>query len=167
MTPDEARAKLITSLAEVRARFDAGADDWQHSLLRTYREYSRAIGVDQVLLHPLQAMLMDIDDNILRARAPKRGRPTKHIGEAYALTIAAAAVTVLHRRGQCGRISDAVSEVSKLTGIPKATIRNFRDTIHAATANENAVEAYKGFVQEIETWPALDTLGGLKVFLKK
>ena len=167
MTPDEARAKLITSLAEVRGRFDAGADDWQHSLLRTYREYSRAISVDQALLHPLQAMLMDIDDNILRARAPKRGRPTKHVGEASALAIAAAAVTVIHRHGQCGRIADAVSKVSKLTGIPKATIRNFRDNINAATANEYAVKAYEGYVREIETWPVLDTLRGLKIFLRK
>jgi hypothetical protein len=114
----EAHNKLIASLDEVRKRREAGADDWRYSLLRTFRQYCVAIGIERALIDPVQAMLLEIAETVVSGRRrPGPGAPPLPLNEAACLTMAAASVTVLKERGDFDSISAAVQAASKASGL--------------------------------------------------
>ena len=130
MTNDDVQRTLIQSLERVRKRFDAGADDWQFSLLRTFREYLNAIGVERRLADPVQAFLLQRTNEIMlerRRAAGRKGTPTP-FGTTAALAYTAAAVTTLRIRHGRG-LPDALTAVAKASGIERATIKEFRDNL--------------------------------------
>ncbi len=164
MSPDEARHKLVDELGTVRAKFDRGDDDWEHALVRTFREYCREIGVEYRLCTPIQRLLLDIDARILRARKERDGgHPTLPPGPAAALTVAAAAITVLHERGS--KVPEAAHTVARLTGLDRVKIANFRQNIHRGRATAEACKAYPRYVKEIRSWETLNTLRDLSRFV--
>jgi hypothetical protein len=146
MTPEQARQKLVDSLKEVRNRWDAGADDWQHSLLSTFCEYSLAIGIDPRLLHPLERMRLEVDQGILTARRRQDGKSGTPLpaSRAISLLVAAAAVTVLKERGSS--ISEAERAVARATGIERKDIKSFRDNLaRGLFAEPGMARAYERF----------------------
>jgi hypothetical protein len=162
---EDAAARLRLELQTVRRRFDEGADDWQFSLLRTIREYFRVIEIGPELLMPLESFLLEIGDESLRRREPPApGQPRKPLGEALALTIAAAAVTVMKSRGST--VAEAERAVARVSGIPARKLRSFRNSILSATATPVAVAAYPSYVEEVASWPTLDGLSLLKGYVK-
>ena len=152
---DDPHAKLVQALTVVRKRFDEDADDWQHSLLRTYREYSLAIGIDRRLLHPLQKLLFEVDNLILnerRRKSGKQGTPMPR-DKASALTFAAAAVTLMKKRGDYATVEQAERAVAHAAGIERKTIKTFRDNLNRGKAPELATKAYQDILKKMKTWP--------------
>jgi hypothetical protein len=157
MDANEARQELIVSLIHVRKLWDEGADDWQHALLRTFREYLRAIGVANELVHPLLRMLNDVDNEILetwRRRDGKAGTPMP-IGKAMTLSFAAAAVTVLKERGDFDSIDDAVKTIARSAGLPWKVVKQFRDNLNRHAFSDFVVNAYQQSLAEVRKWPRL------------
>lgn len=125
-----AHASLLAALEEVRRRFEAGSDDWQYGLLRTFREYLREIGVDRRLIDPVQVMLMQNADATLLQRSRDEGqigkkKPSKDV---LPLAYAAAAVSILKDRHDFS-LSEALAAVARASGFQKTKIRTFRDNI--------------------------------------
>jgi hypothetical protein len=160
MDAREARQKLIASLIEVRTRWDAGADDWQHSLLLTFREYALAIGLEKELLHPIQKMLNDTDTEILKARRRKDGKAGTPMpaGKAMALSFAAAVVTTLKERGVYDSIGEAVRIVARRTGVAQKDIKNFRDNLNRHAFTGDVVRGYEEILAKLRQWPTTDLL---------
>ena len=163
MDPEEAREKLIESLREVHKRFDDGADDWQYGLLRTFRQYSRAIGIERELLDPLEKMLLEAVDETFMARRRQGGETGTPLPLARAapLTFAAACVTVLKERGQFGSIPEAELAVARISGIERKKLKGFRDNINRGKAPA-AAGGYPQAVADIKQWHTPDILDALK-----
>jgi hypothetical protein len=155
MTPEEAREKLIEALTEARKRYDAGADDWRHSLLQTFREYSQAIGVERRLLDPLQKMLFEVDDEIYKARRRNEGKTgtIMPVGRGLPLAIAAACVTVLKERRAHASVAEAEKFVAHITGIERKTIKGFRDNLNRGRLSEEVSGAYRNALATARLWP--------------
>jgi hypothetical protein len=171
MTPEEARQQLIASLVEVGKQHAAGADGWQHSLLRTFREYSLAIGIDRKLLNPLQRMLFEVGNEILKARRRKDGKPGTLMpaGRSITLAVAAAAVTTLRERGDCSSIPEAERIVANATGIERKAVKGFRDTLNRGLVAGDVAKAYEIALADVRQWPTgdlLKSLGGTGIFVK-
>lgn len=167
MTPEEAREMLIRSLIFVRQQMDKGEDDWRYSLLRVFREYGQALGIDPLLLHPIQRMLFEAYDfTIIERRGKKEGRRPMPAGKQTTLLVAAAAVTILKKRGQ--RIPDAIKLVARTTGLDRKDIRGFRDDLNRGKFGPDVDVAYRNCIIKISGWPAdrmLDGLLGLNAFV--
>jgi hypothetical protein len=170
MTPEQAREMLILSLAQVRERFDADADDWRFGLLRTFREYALAIGVDKSLLHPVQQMINETVDATFKARrreAGERGAPMPK-GKAWPLTFAAAAVTELKRRGEYQTVPMAVGDVSRLAGIEQKSLTHFRKNL-SGNASFDVMADYAECLRKFGDWDTSEIKGvlpPLRDFLK-
>lgn len=170
MNEEEARASLVAALREVRKAFDDGADDWQYRLLRTFREYIRAIDVEAHLLDPLERMLLENTEATFKARrqaAGKTGTPMP-INRKVALSTAAAAVTVLKERGECGSVSDAEKLVARWSGISAREIKTFRDHLNRGTYGAAVHEGHEKMLAEIRSWPTdgmKSSLSRLKAFV--
>ena len=152
MDRDEADRLLVASLREVRQAFDNDEDDWRHRLLRTYREYFKAIGLERPLLHPLQRMLNEVDDAILKKRSGRTRKATP-LGRSLALTVAAACVTVLYERGDYKPVAKAVQVVAKTSGIDRKIIKEFRDNLNRGRAPTVATNSYKEMLAAVRDWP--------------
>jgi hypothetical protein len=127
MTEEEAR--LFLALEAVRARFDVNADDWRYSLLRTFREYLRAIGVERRLIDPVEVMVLETGDRIKleRRRAQGQAGTPAPSGRVFALAYAAAAVTAL--RAEQVRAREALKLVSGASRIDDKELKRFRDNL--------------------------------------
>jgi len=164
MSPEEARLKLIEALKVVRIEFDRSGDDWQWRLLRTFRKYCQEIGVETHLQVPLQDMLQDVANEILKGRDPGGdGRKTNY-KDAVVLSTAAAYVTVLVERGQYENASLATAAVARKTGLDKTKINSFRKNLPKKSADIR--KGYEETVADFRTWPSFETLGDLKAFSK-
>jgi hypothetical protein len=162
MDLEESRQKLIEALRVVRAAFDDGADDWRHRLMRTFREYSLDIGVDRELLDPLQKMLIETDDAILKARRRKDGKRVKRLPLNHSLTraFAAACVTELKRRGEYQTIPKAEHAVARIAGIERKTLKQFRDELNRGRGP--MAVGYSQQLAKIEQWSTFEILSALK-----
>jgi hypothetical protein len=150
MTRDEAEAGLVASLQEVRRRFDDKADDWDYSLLRTFREYLSAIGVERRLIDPVQALLLSRADEIMNERRRNAGeigtpRPSGHT---LAMAYAAAAVTTLRNRHSV-KLTEAVSRVAAAAGLAREDISRFRDNVSRGRAPRDAKPAHDAALAEM------------------
>lgn len=173
-TIDAALGSLVQKLDQVRSAYDAEADGWEPFLLGTFAEFCREIGVEGRLIDPILSARYDRLDVTLRRREEREARaagasigpPRKASRAALALTMAAAAVTVLKERGDCASITDAEREVAKLSGIDRKKIRAFRNSILSSTATPVAIAEYPRHVAELKSWPTPLELGRLAGFLK-
>jgi hypothetical protein len=168
MTPE---ARLRASLTEVRGRFDAGADDWRHSLLRTFREYCKAIGIERELIDPIQRMLFETDEAIFRGRRKAAGRQvnaTSTLRDVVPLTVAAAAVTVL--KPLYPTVRDAAKAVGTASGIDWRKVNSFRDELgKRGKTSKTTKKGYHECVVTLKTWPAdeiLQRISGIGIFGK-
>jgi hypothetical protein len=169
MTPEEAHQRLVDSLIEVRKRCDAGADDWQYSLLTTFRKYAQAVGIDPKLLHPLELMRLEVADAIRNTRRRKEGKTGTPMPapRAISLSVAAAAVTVLKERGS--GVSEAERTVARATGIEQKAITTFRDTLNRGIFAADVKQGYEAHLAEVRGWRTADLLkqiDGLDRFVK-
>ncbi|TBB88095.1 hypothetical protein [Rhizobium ruizarguesonis] len=158
MTQD-AHDQLIASLEVVRKAFDAKADDWQFSLLRTLREYLRAIGVERRLIDPVQAFLLQQTDDISleRRRAAGRTGTPVPIGASGAMAYAAAAVTSLKVRHGI-RLPIALASVTKAAGMDKKALKDFRENISRKRVAAGALTAHDIAMTEMQEYSADDIL---------
>ena len=159
---------LVRSLEEVGKRLDAGADDWQHSLLMTYRRYSLAIGIQPHLLVPLQKMLFEVDYTIRKERRLAQPGTPKPDGEVAAMIVSAACVTVLKQRGDYRDIKSAVRAVAKATGIPAHQIENARGQLSRRGKWEQYADIHHYWLAVLKNWPSADmlrTISGLHKYV--
>ena len=146
MQPEDTQLKLIAALTEVRNRLDAGEDSWRFSLLRTFREYARAIGVERRLLDPIQKMMNETAEEIEQKRRTeqgKKGRPS--LNRAMPMTVVAAAVTILKQRGDYASIGEAEAAVARASGIDRTEIKHFRDNVSRRKVSKSVAE----FIQKL------------------
>lgn len=161
-----AHTMLIASLAEVRRRREAGADDWRYSLMRTFHEYLLAIGIERELVEPVQALLFEVADTVFSERdGKKRKRP---LMELACLTMAAAAVTVLKERKDFDSVGAAVQAVASASGIAAKRLENFRNDISRGNVSDNVASYYRERLDQVRTWPTgemLVALGDMRGFV--
>jgi hypothetical protein len=158
----EAHNKLIASLDEVRKRREAGADDWRYSLLRTFRQYCVAIGIERALIDPVQAMLLEIAETVVSGRRrPGPGAPPLPLNEAACLTMAAASVTVLKERGDFDSISAAVQAASKASGLDAKRLNTFRNEISRGKVSDNVSGYYRDHLGQVRTWETKEIIAAL------
>lgn len=159
----EAHDKLIASLEMVRDAFDAKADDWEYSLLRTFREYLRATGVERRLIDPVQASLLKRTDEIFlerRRTAGKNGTPDP-IGASGAMAYAVAAVTSLKLRHGV-RLADALASVSKAAGMDKKALKDFRENLSRKRVAAGALTTHDIAMAEMREFSAEAILAAVK-----
>lgn len=164
MTRDEADDKLRHSLAEVGRKRKAKDDDWRYSLLRTLREYCKAIGIERPLIDPLQVMVFEVADQIFHERGEKGS--TKPSGHTSSLAYATAAVESLKHHHRY-RASDAIVTVAKASGFDKKTLSEFRNQLSRSRAPKNAPSAYDAAFADMRGWPPeaiLDAVTGIGAF---
>jgi hypothetical protein len=168
MNPDELYQGFIASLQAVRAKLEAGDDDWEFVLLDTYIAFSKGLEIHPDLLAPLEKLRHTTWEKIRRARdakAGKRGAPPVPADRALPMLSAAAAVTVLsQRRGDMGEV---IAEVSQATGVDQKDLRIFRGNLVRATASDDNVKAYHRYVSEMKNWLKLCTRGEFIENLKR
>lgn len=149
MTRDEADTKLRVSLNEVVRKLTAKDDDWQYSMLRTFREYCRAIGIERPLIDPIQVMIFEVADSIFHERGEKGS--TKPSGYTSSLAYAAAAIESLNHHHRY-RAADAITKVAKVSGFDKKKLSSFRNQLSSSRAPKNAPSAYDMAFAEMRDW---------------
>ena len=161
-----AHTMLIASLVEVRRRREAGADVWRYSLLRTFREYLVAIGIERDLVEPVQALLFEVAETADGdRRGTKRKRP---LMELACLTMAAAAVTVLKERKDFDSIGAAVQAVATASEISVKRLNNFRNDISRGNVSPDVASYYRERLDQVRTWSTpemLTALGDMRGFV--
>lgn len=143
-----ARQLLIRSLEKLRKQFDEGTDDWRYVLLKVFREYLRALGVERRLVDPLEKMLLEAGDAVMRTRGEKG--VARQTSSAVAMAYAAAAVTALKLLHDVS-VPAALSSVSKLSGIDKRKLQKFRDSLSRGPRHwpAGAHETYEAALAEM------------------
>jgi hypothetical protein len=115
------------------------------------------LGVAADLTAPLREMLGECYDqvelaNLERARGHQSGRRPRSANERMRLLIAAATVTMLHKR--CSyTVGAAASKAAKISGIDQKDIRNFRDQLHRGLTDPEVKEAYERTLRELGKLP--------------
>ena len=158
MEAKEAREKLIAALTEVRHQWKAGADDWQYRLLRTFVQYALAIGVERRLVDPAQKMLIDVSDEVLKARRRKDGKAGTPMsaGKAMAHSSAAAVATVLKERGVCDTIEQAVRVAANGAKLNRKEVKTFRDNCNRHAYTDDIVRGYEAMLAHYRKLPTAD-----------
>ena len=169
-----AHAKLVEALTETRRRFDAGADDWEHSLLRTMREYMLDVGIEKELIDPLQRLLNETNERILKGRRKSAGKSmnVRSVGESLSLTFAAACVTILKERAEYDDVAVAAKVVSRACGLDRKTIEEFRKNVGRSRTDRSSgarvpvfqqevVDGYWSNVRQVRGWTEDEILGAL------
>lgn len=164
MTPEEALEKLIEALAVVRKRFDEGTDDWRYSLLRTWREYSRAVGIERRLLDPLELMVLEAADATDKVRRKRERKAVNRMSvpKSAVMIIAAASVFVLKSRGDYATGEEAEKAVVRATRLKHKVLHNFCHNIESWNYSDAVMQRYKESIAEIQTWPEADMLEAIK-----
>src|SRR5262249_25822174 len=110
MAHAEAQRKLTDALTTVRKWFDQGADDCQHTLLETVREYWMEIEIEPKLIDPVQILTHEVDDRIIKGRRKREGKAGTplSVGQSSRMVFAAVAVTALHKLGAYKRVGEAL-----------------------------------------------------------
>jgi hypothetical protein len=145
MESKEAREKLVAALTEVRKQWEAGADDWQFRLLRTFREYALAIGIERRLVDPIEKMRIDVADAVFKARRRQKGKAGTPMpsGKALAHSSAAAVATVLKERGFCDTIEQAVGVAADGAKLKRKEVKTFRDNLNRYAFTEDIQRGYE------------------------
>lgn len=163
MTLTAARRALNAELKRLRQRFDADEDDWRYDLLRVYRGFSKAIGIEVQLLHPLETMVLEETtriENSRRRKEGKRGTPMPFLRKAP-LMMAAAAITVLRERGEPRSITGAVVRVAAASGIPRKEIVAFRQELNRDGYGTDVRREYQKLLAKIRGWPTDDLMAAI------
>lgn len=158
VTLDDPRAKLIEALRVVRDRQASGADDWEYSLLLTFKKYLEAIGVEPDLRTPLMKMYLAKAHEIEQARRRQEGKSgtPMPLDKMNAMAWAAAAVTVLKRQGK-GNTGEVLTLVARAAGIDRKALKSFRDNINRGLLDRGS-EHYNSYVQHIEVLPPAEIM---------
>ncbi|RJT28133.1 hypothetical protein D3227_35140 [Mesorhizobium waimense] len=142
-------------------------DDWQWSLINTFREYCRAIGINRPSSDPIQVMHFQLRHAIEQSRGVRAGSSKPH-GHTLSLAYAAAAVKALtldHGR----KAAAAISEVAKATGFDKQDVQNFYHALSRDRAPKEAPAAYNFCLTQMREWSAdviLASLSGISIFVE-
>lgn len=161
---EAARQRLILQLTEVRCLFDAKEKGWQLALIGVLKHYGRSIGLDRVLLDPLQQLMFEtVQEQGVR----------KSINKAAIDTLAAAAVTVLRERGEPRKVDEGVRKVSRLAGLNAKELSRFRNNLSSGRKSGNLraeiIQNYDlalDFLRKMPTPEVLDLASHLKTFVR-
>ena len=164
MDKNDPHIKLVDALTEVRRKLDAGDDDWRFALLTTFREFCRALGFEGYHTDPILKMMMEVQEEVLKHRRKQtgqKGRPPEN--RTLGMAIAAAAVTALSdsRRDPHMTVSDAITDMATMSGIPKAEIKTFRANVSRGKVGADVVELYRSTLQKFASWPKDEILLGV------